>query len=164
MKRHKGRKGGAMSGFVKSIALTAAIATAIIFAAVAAHAGTVKEIFEKYQLIGTFAWNCAKPANANDNWWYVNRLLDDKHVQRDLMHGPSTRSAVIMIDSAIELKPDEIRVTGMRDGEIAVDNVWHIEKSRMQTWQGIGDTKGKVADGKYVQTGKAMPWLNRCGS
>jgi len=155
-----------MSGLVKSIALTMAAAAAIILAAAPARAATVKEIFEKYHLIGTFAQDCTKPPHQDNpqNWWYVNRLLDDKHVQRDFMTGPSTRFAVIMIDSATELKPNEIRVTGMRDGEITVDNVWHIEPNRTRTWEGIGDTKGKIADGKYVKTGNDIPWVYRCGS
>jgi len=130
-----------------------------------AQAASVKEIFAKYNLFGSFAQDCHSPPN-NDpqNWWFINRAIDADHVQRDFMSGPTTRGFVIMIDKATELKPNEIRVTGMRDDNVAVDNVWHIEQGRTQTWEGIGDTKGKAANGKYVTSGNDMPWLNKCGS
>jgi hypothetical protein len=51
---------------------------------------SVKAIFEKYNLLGTFAWDCSKPAS-KDNFYYVHRLLDADHVQRDQMSGPTQR-------------------------------------------------------------------------
>jgi heat shock protein HslJ len=158
-------------GLMRRIALQTAVAVAAISAVACAQAASIQEIFEKYNLVGIFAQDCTKPATvqsprngAPQNWWFVNRLIDANHAQRDFMEGPGARSFVIIIDKAVELKPNEIRVTGMRDDTIAVDNVWHIEPNRTRTWQGIGDTKGQVADGKHVQTGNEMPWLTRCGS
>jgi hypothetical protein len=157
-------------GFARLIVLQAAVTVTAMLAAASAQAASVEEIFKKYNLLGTFAQDCTKPPtvqtppNGPQNWWFVNRLIDANHVQRDFMEGPTTRTFVIMIDNAMELKPNEIRVTGIRDGTITVDNVWHIEQNRTRTWEGIGDTKGKVADGKYVQTGRDIPWLTRCGS
>jgi hypothetical protein len=47
-----------------------------MLAASSAHAATVKEIFEKHNLLGTFVWDRAKVATANDNWYFVNRVMD----------------------------------------------------------------------------------------
>jgi hypothetical protein len=139
--------------------------------AVAVHAASVKDIFQKYNLIGTFAQDCSKPPTVQtppngtpQNWWFVNRLIDDNHAERDFMNSPTERGFVIIIDGATELQANQIRVTGLRDGTISVDNVWHIDKNRTLTWQGIGDTKGNIANGKYTQTGNAVPWLTRCGA
>jgi heat shock protein HslJ len=147
------------------------LALLLCLTASSAQAASVKEIFEKYNLVGIFAQDCTKPPTvqtplngAPQNWWFVNRLIDANHGQRDFMTGPGIRSFVIIIDKAEELNPNEIRVTGTRDDTIAVDNVWHIEPNRTRTWEGIGDTKGKLANGKYVQSGHDVPWLTRCGS
>ena len=48
-----------------------------------AQSGSVKVLFEKYNLLGTFAWDCARPASRENNLYYVNRLIDADHVQRD---------------------------------------------------------------------------------
>jgi len=154
----------------KPITLAAAAAV-LVCATAAVHAASVKDIFQKYNLLGVFAQDCTKPPtvqtppNGGDqNWWFVNRLIDDNHAQRDFMNSPTERGFVIIIDSATELQPNQIRVTGVRDGTISVDNVWHIDKNRTLTWQGIGDTKGNIANGKYTQTGNAIPWLTQCGN
>jgi hypothetical protein len=155
----------------KAIVLNVAVAFIAVLPCAPAQAASVKEIFEKYNLLGAFAQDCAKPPTVQtppngvaQNWWFVNRLIDADHAQRDFMTGPTSRGFVIVVDKVMELKPSEIRVTGMRDETMTIDNVWHIEPNRTRTWDGIGDTKGKVADGKYVQTGKDIPWLTRCGS
>jgi Caspase domain len=139
--------------------------------AVAVHAASVKDIFQKYNLIGTFAQDCSKPPTVQtptdgrpQNWWFVNRLIDDNHAERSFMNSPTERGFVIIIDGASELQANQIRITGLRDGTISVDNVWHVDKNRTLTWQGIGDTKGDIANGKYTRTGNAVPWLTRCGA
>src|SRR5213594_348040 len=67
-----------------------------------AQGGSVKALFEKYNLIGTFAWDCSKPPS-RDNQYFINRVVDADHVQRDLMSGPSTRHSIAMIDKAAAL-------------------------------------------------------------
>jgi len=132
---------------------------------------SIKAVFEKYNLLGVFAQNCGKPPTAQtptddspQNWWFVNRPVDANHVQRDFMTSASARAFAIVLDNVTESSPNEIRVTGMRDDALPVDMVWRIEPNRTRTWQGVGDTKGQVADGKYVETGNDMPWLTRCDS
>jgi len=154
-------------GDLKSIALPVVAIAVLVCTTATVHAASVKDIFQKYNLIGTFAQDCSKPPTPSgdrQNWWFVNRLIADNHAERDFMNSSTERGFVIIIDSAKELQPNQIEVTGQRDGTISVDNVWHIDTNRTQTWQGIGDTKGNVANGKYTQTGNDMPWLTRCGS
>ena len=71
--------------------------------AVAVHAASVKDIFQKYNLIGTFAQDCSKPPTVQtppngtpQNWWFVNRLIDDNHAERDFMNSPTERAFIIM--------------------------------------------------------------------
>ena len=80
---------------------------------------SVKAIFEKYNLLGVSAQDCTKPPKAVENWYYVNRLIDANHVQRDLMESPATRKSVTIIDNAAEATPNGILVIGTRDGKPA---------------------------------------------
>src|ERR1700732_995950 len=98
-----------------------------------AQNGAVKAIFEKYDLLGMFAWDCGKPPDANNNWFFVNRLLDADHVQRDFMDSPTSRAWYTMIDRASESGQGEISLGGTRDGQRG-DRVWRIEKNRMLQW------------------------------
>src|SRR5580704_4242745 len=106
---------GVRFGLTISISLAIAAVSATILAASSAHAASVKEIFEKYNLLGTFAWDCTKPPSADNNWYFVNRLMDADHVQRDFMSGPTTRAWFLILDKAAETSANEISVSGTRD-------------------------------------------------
>jgi hypothetical protein len=93
-----------MPMLVKTLRLFGTLA-AIASVASAAQAASVKEIFEKYGLLGNFAWDCSKPPSP-DNWYYVNRLIDADHVQRHLMTGPTTRQWVAVFDKALRIKAE----------------------------------------------------------
>lgn len=141
-------------------------------AAADAQAASVKEVFEKYGLIGTYAWDCSRPPSGDNNWYFVNRLIDADHVQRDYMTGPTTRLWFSIIDKATELKPNEIVISGKITGRIAgstvdgqsSDGVWRIEANRMQQWSGTVAGKPIIANGKQISTGREIPWLNKCGA
>jgi hypothetical protein len=148
------------AGQVKSI--TVGGMAAIIVTAPAALAQTsVKAIFEKHQLLGTFAVDCSKSAS-NDNFYYVNRLLDDGAVERDRMSGTTTRDVVVFFDKAAEVKPNEISVSGTRDGK-PTDSIWRIDGTRMLIVESSWDGKKQIEGGKVVANGRDWPWLNRCG-
>jgi hypothetical protein len=99
----------------RTIRLLGALA-AIASTASSAQAASVKEIFEKHDLLGTFAWDCSKPPSAENNWHYINRLVDIDHVQRDFMTGPATRQWVTVFDKASEPKPNEVVASGRITG------------------------------------------------
>jgi hypothetical protein len=140
--------------------LAAFLATA---SAAQEHSGAVKGIFEKYNLIGTFAWDCSKPPSQDNNWYFVNRLLDADHVQRDFMIGTTTRAWAAIIDQASELRTNEIAWSSIRDGQRTV-GVWRVDQNRMRQWTATKDGKDIISSGKLVSTGKDIPWLNNCGS
>lgn len=70
------------------------------------------------------------------------------------MSGPTTRDFVSFIDRATERKPNEIEISGTRDGK-PTSSIWRIEKKRIMplevTW-----------DGKKVTGGGR--WIDRCGA
>ena len=67
-------------------------------ASTASSAQSVETIVEKYNLLGTFAWDCSKPPS-RDNEYFINRVVDADHVQRDQMSGPNTRDSIAMTDA-----------------------------------------------------------------
>jgi hypothetical protein len=148
---------------VRNIILIAlGVAAAIVVAAPAALAqASVKALFEKYQLLGTYAVDCSKPAS-DDNYYYTNRLLGDGAVQRDRMSGPTKRDIVVFFDQATELAPNQISLSGTRDGK-PTDSVWRIEATRTLIVQSSWDGKKQIDGGKIVANGRDWPWLNKCG-
>jgi len=127
-----------------------------------AQAVSVKQIFEQYNLLGSFAPDCSKPPNQENNWFYVNRVIDARHVQHDLMSGPDTRLWFIIIDQAKETGRNEIFLKGIQDGHLPVEGIWRIDGDRMLQWSAMRDGKQLISNGRVVATGKEMPWLNKC--
>jgi hypothetical protein len=120
---------------------------------------SVKAVFEKHNLLGIFAPDCSKPASAQ-NYYYVHRLVDADHLQRDVMEGPTTRALVVMVDKAAEAKPNEITVSGTRDGK-PFSSVYRIEPTGMRVLESTVDGKVEIAGGRLVN-GAEMPLTNRC--
>ena len=139
------------------VATTGAVQTG----ALAQQAPSVPEVFQKYNLIGTFAWDCSKPASPN-NLYFVNRVLGANHVQRDIMDGPSSSQHVTILSSAAETKPNEIAVSGTLDGSKPVTGVWRIEGVRMVPIEATESGRKIVADQKILATGSELPWLSKC--
>lgn len=125
-----------------------------------AQDNSVKAVFEKYNLVGIFAQDCSKPAAA-DNWYFVHRAIDAGHVQCDLMDGPTTRKFVFIFDKASGLGPDQIAVSGTRDG-VPINVVWRTEANRHVEVESTLNGSRVIADGKFISNGKPVPWLNRC--
>ncbi len=134
---------------------------AIRIPALHAQDGSAKAIFEKFNQIGTFAWNCGRPPS-EDNLYYVNRVLDGGRVQRDQMSGPSTRDSVAIIDEATASGPNEITLSGTRDGE-PIDAIWRVEGGRQLAVEVTIAGKKVISGGRFVRTGKELPWTNKCG-
>jgi hypothetical protein len=129
-----------------------------------ASGSSIKAIFEKYDLIGTFAWDCSKPPDRANNWYFVNRVIDDDHIQRDFMESPTSRLWFAILDKARENGPGEIFLSGTRDGKYSTDGVWRIDKGRMQQWIATQEGKKLIEGGRYVATGKDLPVFTKCGS
>ena len=148
-----------MHGLRGSVIIGAALATACLSAA---HAASVKEIFEKHNLIGTFAWDCGKPVGKN-NWYFVNRVIDENHVQRDMMEGETSRVWFVILDRAWEQGANEIGMSGTRD-EVPVTGVWRIDGRSMLQWDATRRGTQEIKDGRMVSSGVVMPRLHKCGA
>jgi hypothetical protein len=122
-------------------------------------AASVKEVFEKYGLLGTFAWDCSKPVS-RQNVYYVHRALDAERVQRDIMEGPTTRSFVVTIDKVVETKPNEITVSGNRDGK-PFSSIYRAEPNRIRVLESTTDGKLEITGGRFVNGGE-FPAANKC--
>ena len=141
-------------GWPRATSIVLGMAAAIAIAAPAALGqSSVKAIYEKYRLLGTFAIDCYQPAS-KQNFYYVNRLLDDGRVQSDVMSGATTRDFVVFIDKAEVRKAGEIALSGTREGK-PVSMVWRVEADRLMSLQ-------RVAEGK--EYGGGGRWVYRCGA
>jgi Serpin (serine protease inhibitor) len=111
------------------LAIPAPLPPAMVGPAKRARA-SIKDIFEKHGLLGTFAWDCSKPASADKNWYFVNHVDDADHIQLDYMTGATTRAWYSILDKAEERSANEIYVSGTRYGE-PTDGIWRVEQNRM---------------------------------
>jgi hypothetical protein len=136
-----------------------------------AQDGSAKAIFEKYSLLGTFAWDCSKPPSAQNNWYHVHRLIDPDHVQRDYMTGPTTRQWLSVIDQVAELRPDEVELSGTITGRVggrdldraAIKGIWRVQPGRLLVWEATINGDKVAADGRLTANGFQLQWSNRCG-
>jgi len=142
----------------------AAVVTLAFLAVAPTRAASVKEIFEKYQLLGMFAVDCTKPPS-DDNRYFVHRLVDPDHLQRDRVSGPGARDYAYMIDQASEVGPQEVsvsgtRVEGSRKGEPSTE-IWRIERDRLKIMEGTLGNVNVISSGRYNRRA-IVPWINRC--
>ena len=124
-----------------------------------AQDGSVKELFDKYSLFGTFAIDCAKPVGVNNKYW-VHRPLDGVRVQRDQMSGATTRDFVVLFERASEIRPNEIAIVGSREGQ-PLNVVYRVERARMRALEATVGGKQEVVGGRFAN-GSAAPWLQKC--
>jgi hypothetical protein len=121
---------------------------------------TVREVFEKYNLFGVFTRDCTKPPS-KDNPYFVNRLIDDSHAQRDFMTDPMTREWSAIIDKAVELTPDKLTISGTLNGQDA-EGIWRIETNGVQQLHVKLAGKTIIDDGRATATGSKVPLFNKC--
>jgi tetratricopeptide (TPR) repeat protein len=129
--------------------------------ATASGATTVKELFEKYDLIGTFAADCSMPVS-DQNRYFVHRV-NSSYVQRDSMTGPSTRAEASLIDSATEPVPNELDVT-MTDERGKTTEVMSVG---YRQWRLLESTRAGgerlIVGGRSTQGARReSPWLKKC--
>src|SRR5262249_17893407 len=123
--------------------------------------GPVQAAFEKYALLGQFSWNCSQPPSKS-NLYYVNTPIDGDRVQREQMSSLTDRDWTVILDRVVELRPNEIFVSGIRDGR-PTDGIWHLEQGRMLQWDATVNGQRVIAAGKLVSNGRDLSWINRCG-
>jgi len=135
--------------------------------------GRTAKAIEKYNLLGTFAWDCSKPA-AISNRYFVHRILEGDRLQREQMSGPATRDWVVIIDRIEQASSSELAVRGMFTGHLRtrtgireIENrpafgTWRMEPSRFKPWDSVVDNEKTIIDGHFTNGGAEVPWTNKC--
>jgi hypothetical protein len=145
------------------------LAATMIFAALAAgcavtgaqaQSASVQALFDKHNLLGTFAFDCARPVS-RENRYYVHRPLGAGQVQRDMMSGPTTRDFAVIWERGSELRPDQVALVGTRDGQ-PVESVYQVEPGRMRVLESTAAGKAEIVGGRFVDGGSPTPWAVRC--
>jgi tetratricopeptide (TPR) repeat protein len=126
-----------------------------------ASAPTVKELFDRYGLLGIFAQDCSKPAS-EQNQYVVHRSNSD-FIQRDNMTGASVRSEAILIDSGTELRPNELSL-GWTDEHGRISAIMRIASGRWRLMESTRDNGEKlISGGRTMQgAGSESAWLKKC--
>ena len=151
-----------MENFDMAGALTspAAAPVASPAAPITAQAATVAAVFEKLNLLGTFALDCTQPVGVH-NHYIVHRALDTGTVERELLIGPARRQYGYIIDRAEELRPREVD-TSMSDGRRRLNMVFRVDSKRMRTVESGPESGPKVISGGNFISGGVAPWYNKC--
>jgi Tfp pilus assembly protein PilF len=126
-----------------------------------ATAPTVKELFDRYGLLGIFAPDCSKPVSG-ENEYVVHRPNSD-FVQRDSMTGATVRSEAILIDSGTELRPNELSL-GWTDEHGRISAIMRIASGQWRLMESTRDNGEKlVSGGRATQgAGSESAWLKKC--
>ena len=138
-----------------------AVVAATMLAAVSAQAASVKDVFEKYELLGTLAADCGRPADAK-SLYVVNRVIDPDHVQLDRMVGRDAPDFTAIIDRAAETKPNEIALSYVANNR-RYSATFRVEHERMRADQVTGEDGEKpIAQGRYSNNNAETPWFAKC--
>src|SRR6266705_1246796 len=122
---------------------------------------SVKEIFEKHGLLGTWSANCSKPLS-KQNRYAVYRVLDADHVQREVKSDPATEGALSVADRASESGPNEVTISWVNN-EGRVNNTVRVDGSRFRLWQSSSETgETFVVDGREVDDDEETLWIHKC--
>jgi hypothetical protein len=139
----------------------ASIVALILFTASAAEAASVREVFERYGLLGTFAVDCRRPVSP-ENHYTIFRALDAGRVQIDLMVGPRQRQYAYVIDRA-EARGSNIIAISMANEQQRLNLVYRVEGKRLRTMESAraaGPTI--VAGGVFTANRMPTPWIIKC--
>jgi hypothetical protein len=139
------------------------LAALVVFAAPAAKAASVKQLFERYGLIGTWAFDCSQPASAQNPYIFY-RLLDDEHVARDTMNSPTNRINASVADFLVESNPNEV-VMGVKTERGRTNLTVRLERKRIRTFQSTRDSGERViVNGRFIERNTETLWYNKCES
>ena len=138
-----------------------AVAALAWLAAPAAQAASVQAMFERYGLIGTWAFDCSQPAS-EQNPYIFYRLLDADHVGRDTMNSPTNRTNASVADFLIESNPNEV-VISVKTERGRTNLTVRIERKRIRTFQSTRDSGEKViVNGRFIERNTETLWFNKC--
>lgn len=135
-------------------------ALAFVSAVSAAQAASVREVFEKYDLLGTFAVDCSKPPS-EENWYFVHDAIGDDRVQRNMLTGPATRKFQFIYDQGSDLRANEINLRGTRDGA-PLETVWRVARGQQTEIDTTLRGAKVISAGKFLSNGHDVPRTSKC--
>jgi Ricin-type beta-trefoil lectin domain/PAN domain len=145
----------------KTLAFAVAAAAVTFLFASPVQSATVKDVFEKYDLLGTLAADCGKPADAKSSY-VVHRVIDPDHVQLDRMVGRDAPDFTAIIDRAAESKANEIALSYIANNR-RYSATYRVEHGRIRADQATGeDGEKQIAQGRYTNNNAETPWFAKC--
>jgi hypothetical protein len=136
------------------------LVTAMIFP-LTTNAASIKEIFEKYRLAGTWAADCGKPAS-RQNPHVVYRILDADRVQRETMIEPGKTFDVSITLSVVEPTAGEL-VMAWKTSEGGITNRVQVLQNQMQTMDSTRDNGEKLSvNGRRLRDNSETPRFKKC--
>ena len=123
----------------------------------------MQAMFERYGLIGTWAFDCSQPAS-QQNPYIFYRVIDGDHVARDTMNSPTNRVNASIADFLIESNPNEVVIV-VKTERGSTNLTVRLERKRMRTFQSTRDTGEKViVNGRFNGRDTETLWYSKCGS
>jgi hypothetical protein len=120
---------------------------------------SAREVLQKHNLLGVFAWDCARPPS-DRNWYTMRRPVQGDRVEQSIVANPG-RPAVTIFDKASETAEDTIAVSGTR-GKKAVASSWKLDGRRVREVEATADGQPEIADATWVRDGRAVAWSRKC--
>lgn len=139
--------------------LSIAIPMALAFAS-PAHANADGETMRTLGLLGTWAFDCAKPSG-DDNAHIVYEVAANGGPTEHITMGSLDRvSALAAVEKLEDGKVQWVQDDNDGQGKLTIVNL--VEPSRLKTWRSATAT-GEVfiSDGRFANGGEA-PWFYRC--
>jgi hypothetical protein len=136
--------------------------TVLALAPAAAQAASVKEIFERHELLGTWSADCSKPMS-RQNRHAIYRVIDGERVQREVKAEAAVHGALAVSDRASETGSNEVSITWTTDRG-RTTNIVRLERNRFRLWHSADETgKTFVVDGREVDDNHDTQWIEKCG-
>jgi hypothetical protein len=149
-------------GAVVALRLVSGVVAAF-FAGAGAHAASLQQLFERYGLIGTWAFDCKQPAS-EQNPYIFYRVLDSEHVARDTMNSPTNRINASVAEFLVESNPNEVVIV-VKTEQGTTNLTVRMERKRMRTFQSTRDSGEKViVNGRFTARDAETLWYSKCGS
>jgi hypothetical protein len=124
-----------------------------------AQEATGLALFQKYNLIGTYAYDCGREVSKS-NEYFVHRPLDAARVQRDTMNGPQERIFVTVWERGRETRANVIALTGTVNDQPS-QATYMIDANRMRITESIVGGRQVIANGRFTN-GAETQWANKC--
>jgi hypothetical protein len=134
-----------------------------LMAAAGAEAASVQALFERYGMVGTWAFNCAQPASEQNPYIYY-RVVDPEHVARDTQNNPANRTNASVAEFLVESNPNEVVIV-VKTERGRTNLTVRLERKRMRTFQSTRDSGEKViVNGHFTVNDVETLWYSKCGS